>query len=1309
MKNVNVLRRIIGKMIQVLTCIIILSTSASAFTYTAVLSGNFNNVLTWGGVAPGSLLTADSVIIPSGISVTLNLTQAFSSSATLIVNGTLTSGSNLTGLVITGGNLAGSGTINADSLVLGLSSGFDFTGTITAQALTSLGTSQSSAASVTVGSNLYINTGTFSITSGSVTLSSNSNVMMNGGSISVGSSGSLVLTNAYNVNYSGSSSTTAGVELTGSGLNNVNVNLSSGSLTLSSNMSLNGILALTSGNLVLNGYNLSLGTNADFASSGSGAISSTSSSNIAISSGTSLSGALRFSSGNNTVNNFTLNMGNSNNTVMLGNTMNLNGTLTLTSGNLVLNNNDLSFTGSGNFAASGSGHIYVTPGSNITVTSSNTLSGGLRFGAGYDTVNNFTINMGTSSSAVSLGSGLNIKGTLSITNGNLVLNNNDLTFTGNADFAASGSGSINSTSGSNISITSTGSFSGGLRFNTGNNTVNNFTLNMGNSANTVSLGSSLNVNGTLSLNNGTLTVPSSDTLSLAQNTTFNSNSSLTINGNLSGGSTTALIMTSGALVGSGSITIDSVVLGLMSGFNFTGSMNAQQLTSLGTNQSTVANVMVGSNLYINNGTFTISGGSVSLSSNSNIRMNGGAISVSGSGSLGLTNTYNVFYSGSSTTAGIELTGSGLNNLTVNLMSGGLTLSSDLTENGTLTLTSGDLVLNNHNLSFGANSDFAISGSGGINTTSGSNISVMSSTSLSGAIRFANSYNTVHNFTLNMGSSNNSVSLGSALNIAGTLTLTMGDLILNNNDLTFATTGDFASSGSGNINSSMGSNITIMSANTLSGALRFSATGNTVNNFTLDMGSSSNIATLGTNVYLNGTLTLTLGTLIIPAGVTVTYGQNILFGSSSALTVNGTFASANGAALIMTAGTLSGGGSILADSIVLGMTSGFNFTGALTTNILTSLGTSQSAAATVNISHNLDVNAGTLNIAAGSLTMAANSNINMNGGTISLSGSGTIGLTNAYNVVYNGSSSSSVGVEITGSGLNNLTLNLSSGSLYVSSNPTINGTLSLNSGLLDIGSGNISIAAGGSISGGSSSSYVVTGNGGSLVMNLAAGSSATYPVGTMLNFAPAVVTANSGSVNSNIGVMAMDSVFAHGSGGTNLSVTQSVVNATWFLSSTATSGLDLNLQLMWSANMELNGFNRSNSYISHYTNGSWDANAVASATTSGSMYAMSRNNITSLSPFAVADNNANLDVAVNNVASNNATDMVLYPNPTTGTLYFNTSLEPEFAFIFDIGGHLLKTALVKDKNHLSVSELPAGLYNISFYGQGIQIVRKLVKE
>ncbi|MBS1584176.1 MAG: T9SS type A sorting domain-containing protein [Bacteroidetes bacterium] len=618
-------------------------------------------------------------------------------------------------------------------------------------------------------------------------------------------------------------------------------------------------------------------------------------------------------------------------------------------------------------------------------------------------------------------------------------------------------------------------------------------------------------------------IPSGITVTLNTDETFSGLGTLTVNGTLtSGANNTALVMTGGTLTGSGSIDVDSMSLGLVSGFTYTGSIMAQNLTSTATTIGTAADITVSGNLYLNSGLLNINSGMLTLAANSNINITGGTLSVGGTGMLMLDSTYNVTYSGNaSVNGGLELSGSGLNNLTVNLSSGSLTLTSDLTMNGNLTLTSGNLILNNNDLTLGLNGNFSASGTGTINAGANSNITINSMTGLSGALRFGVGNNTVNDLNINLGNTSANVSLGGDLTINGTLTLNQGTLTLNNNDLTFAVNGNIAASGSGSIVSTAGSNITITSNNSFTGGLNFSATGNTVGNLTVNMGNNTSTVNLGSNLTVNGTLTLT-------------------------------------------------------------------------------------------------------------------------------------------------------------------------------------------SGMLNVGTHNLSVAASGNVSGGLSTSYVVTSNGGTLTMNLLANGSQTFQVGTMMHYAPITVSANTGSANGDLSVMVDDSVYANGNTGLNLTNTSSLVNATWFLSSTASTGLDLKLQPMWSANMELNAFNRTSAHIAHYTNNAWDVSANASATTAvNGMYTISRDHVTSLSPFAVADQASGL--SVNQLASSNKVDISMYPNPATDVVYFSAPSKASSITVYDVSGRMVKSVSANADNSIPVNELTPGNYSVQIKGQDYSSTQHFVKQ
>ena len=532
-------------------------------------------------------------------------------------------------------------------------------------------------------------------------------------------------------------------------------------------------------------------------------------------------------------------------------------------------------------------------------------------------------------------------------------------------------------------------------------------------------------------------IPSGITVTLTGNETFSGTSTLTVNGTLTSASS-ALVMTAGSLSGTGSITVDSVAMGLASGLSYTGSITARTLNSTGTSISAAANLTVNSTLWLTSGTLNLIAGNLTMASGSTIQVAGGIMSTSGTGTLTLTNPYNVSYTTASTNTGIEISGAGLNNVTVNIPSGNVSLSSDLKLNGTLNLTAGTLTLNGKNLTFSGSGDFAAVGSGSISSTSASNINFMSNNNFTGGLRFTSGNNSVNNLTLNMGDSTKTVMLSSDLNI--------------------------------------------------------------------------------------------------------------------------------------------------------------------------------------------------------------------------------------------------------------------------------NGQLKLQVGRINVGSNNLAIMAGALVNGGTTKSYVITNNTGRLTMHLLASAMDTFAVGTTSNFAPAIIGANSGSAAGDVSLSVVNSVYLNGASGTMLSTTQPVVNATWYVSSTASSSFSYNMWLMWNAGMEVNSFNRANAYISHYTGGAWDLSTSSAATvTASGMYSMSRSGITSLSPFTVAGSNANM-TSVPNVYANS--DLTVYPNPVSDVLNINSTTQLQKVDIYDLNGHLTKSVnLSTGVTSINVSDLAAGLYYAYFWGQNQnnRTVQKFVKQ
>jgi hypothetical protein len=211
--------------------------------------------------------------------------------------------------------------------------------------------------------------------------------------------------------------------------------------------------------------------------------------------------------------------------------------------------------------------------------------------------------------------------------------------------------------------------------------INNVTLDMTDNTQSVSLTSALIVKGVMNMKSGLLNL--------------NSNT-LTIGGDLIVISGSALVSTStGSLsfTGTGSPT-SAVAFSTGSTIkNFTLNRTGNAVVKLS------SPVTVTGQIQLQGGTFSLeSGSNLTMSAGSIVVVNGGAM-VANSGLFTGTAAYDVQYMGGTTATGPELTGSGLNNLTIALAlnSSIVTLGQNASTAGTTTLTSGKFDLHGHNL------------------------------------------------------------------------------------------------------------------------------------------------------------------------------------------------------------------------------------------------------------------------------------------------------------------------------------------------------------------------------------------------------------------------------------------------------------------------------------------------------------------------------------------------------------------------------------------------------------------------------------
>jgi MSHA biogenesis protein MshQ len=256
---------------------------------------------------------------------------------------------------------------------------------------------------------------------------------------------------------------------------------------------------------------------------------------------------------------------------------------------------------------------------------------------------------------------------------------------------------------------------------------------------------------------------------------------LDVNGTLTTNNNSSLTINAGVLSGTGSIVVNTLSINVSPLLSFTGDITANTLNST-TGFQSAATIAVVQVLNLTAGTLSlVSGGSLTMISNGTITVAGGLLSVGVGGALDLSNSYNVNYTSGTVLAGVELNGTGLQTVTINVGAGNtVTLTDDLTVPGTLSLTSGTLVLNSNDLAI--NGAVAATGAGTVLSTALSNISINTSTGNVGSLNFSGFTSTVNSLTVNV-ANGNEATIGGNLTVAGPLQLNSGTLNFSNTNLT----------------------------------------------------------------------------------------------------------------------------------------------------------------------------------------------------------------------------------------------------------------------------------------------------------------------------------------------------------------------------------------------------------------------------------------------------------------------------------------------------------------------------------------------
>ncbi|HMG16038.1 MAG TPA: T9SS type A sorting domain-containing protein [Saprospiraceae bacterium] len=361
------------RLVFTIIAILFINCIGHAILYTATSSGNWSNPLTWGGVVPETELKDNQVLIPTGITVNMDVDVFLNGTPVILeVNGTLLAKPNSI-FTASWGLISGTGIMTFDNMEINGGTTMIFNGVLTTKYLTNGLPDFKVEADVNVTQSLFLTNGKMTlIDNGSLTMGINADIVVTHGAIIL-SGGSLELNNPYNVNYT-NESTDAGAELIGLGLNNVLVNVqdSASKVVLSTNMSLTGTLNLMNGTLSLNGHDLRI--EGHIGINDNGTLSSSGVSNLIINTKESPGGSLKFIQGEDILNNLAVEIKDGGKLIMDSN-INIDGLLEFKAGKLDIGNNRVKLASAASISGA-SLSSYIITGANGNLSMNVKTAGG---------------------------------------------------------------------------------------------------------------------------------------------------------------------------------------------------------------------------------------------------------------------------------------------------------------------------------------------------------------------------------------------------------------------------------------------------------------------------------------------------------------------------------------------------------------------------------------------------------------------------------------------------------------------------------------------------------------------------------------------------------------------------------------------------------------------------------------------------------------------------------------------------------------------------------------------------------------------
>ncbi|MCB9047420.1 MAG: T9SS type A sorting domain-containing protein [Chitinophagales bacterium] len=183
---------------------------------------------------------------------------------------------------------------------------------------------------------------------------------------------------------------------------------------------------------------------------------------------------------------------------------------------------------------------------------------------------------------------------------------------------------------------------------------------------------------------------------------------------------------------------------------------------------------------------------------------------------------------------------------------------------------------------------------------------------------------------------------------------------------------------------------------------------------------------------------------------------------------------------------------------------------------------------------------------------------------------------------------------------------------------------------------------------------------------------------------------------------------------DISLTRPAVTGTIHISTGNGTG-DANIEVCYDPAMEVNSFDDTKGYISHYDGNTktWDSQPPQAVTTSGGKKCLTRNNVTTFSPFAIFDVNTRPNnLSVSELTERISTSISLYPNPTTGILnvMYTGKTKTVEVLIYNVAGSYIGSyTMMNGVASINVSAFNAGNYYLVLKDEGQLRTQQFIKQ